>query len=261
MPEGPNFRRAYFECRFGQLHCRNAFPSTGGFDERVALVCIHDAPGSSVALEGLLPDFGSDRSVYAPDLPGCGASDPPPSPIPLAEYAACAADLIRSLRLREVDVVGVGVGAAIAAELSLAVPAQLRRVALVCLPAGEADAPLRVLGAPLSPSADGAHLAEGWRRLATTAPTLGPELQTLRLAAWLGAGAAGSWPLAALRDWRAAERLAQVRTPALVLSGAPSPGRPSPPRARSVVVPDLAATPFLAPDSRAARELRRFLDT
>jgi Tol biopolymer transport system component len=26
-------RRAYFDCRFGQLHVRTAFPTTGGFDE------------------------------------------------------------------------------------------------------------------------------------------------------------------------------------------------------------------------------------
>ena len=28
-------RRAYFDFRFGQLHVRTAFPTTGGFDEQV----------------------------------------------------------------------------------------------------------------------------------------------------------------------------------------------------------------------------------
>ena len=31
-------RRAYFDCKFGQLHVRTAFPATGGFDEGVTLM-------------------------------------------------------------------------------------------------------------------------------------------------------------------------------------------------------------------------------
>ena len=34
-------RRTYFDCQFGQLHVRTAFPSSGGFDEQVTLICLH----------------------------------------------------------------------------------------------------------------------------------------------------------------------------------------------------------------------------
>ena len=40
-------RRAYFDCRFGQLHVRTAFPATGGFDEQVTLFCLHADQSSS----------------------------------------------------------------------------------------------------------------------------------------------------------------------------------------------------------------------
>ncbi len=44
-------RRAYFDCRFGQLHVRTAFPTTGGFNEGVTLFCLHPNELSSRMLE------------------------------------------------------------------------------------------------------------------------------------------------------------------------------------------------------------------
>ena len=107
----PNLRRAYFETRFGQLHCRTAFPSTGGFDELTPLVVLHDVPGTSADLAALLPQLGNDRSVYLPDLPGCGQSDGPSAAVTVGEYGASVGEMLRGLRLREVDLLGVGVGA------------------------------------------------------------------------------------------------------------------------------------------------------
>src|ERR1700761_5563430 len=60
-------RRAYFDCRFGQLHVRTAFPTTGGFDEGVTLLCLHSREGSSRSFARFLPEIAADRSVYAPD--------------------------------------------------------------------------------------------------------------------------------------------------------------------------------------------------
>src|SRR5271169_6161297 len=82
LPDAPivvRTRRAYFDCHFGQLHVRTAFPTTGGFDEQVTLVCLHPIEGSSRTFARLLPELADLRSVYAPDLPGCGESDPSPT--------------------------------------------------------------------------------------------------------------------------------------------------------------------------------------
>lgn len=123
-------RRAYFDCRFGQLHVRTAFPTTGGFDEQVTLFCLHPEAGSSRVFSRFLPLMASDRSVYAPDLPGCGESDPPPTAGAAAASAAIA-DLAADLRLRQIDVLGFQEGSVVAVEVALARPDLVRCLVLV----------------------------------------------------------------------------------------------------------------------------------
>lgn len=126
-------RRAYFDCRFGQLHVRTAFPTTGGFDEQVTLFCLHSGEGSSRIFKRFLPEIADERSVYAPDLPGCGESDPPATPSP-ADAAASISDLANDLRLRQIDLLGYRHGAEVAVELSAARPELVRRLVLIGIP-------------------------------------------------------------------------------------------------------------------------------
>ena len=92
-------RRAYFDCKFGQLHVRTAFPGTGGFDEQVTLFCLHPMDESSRTFGRFLADIADVRSVYAPDLPGYGESDSSPAR-GIADAAAAISDLAKDLRLR-----------------------------------------------------------------------------------------------------------------------------------------------------------------
>src|SRR6185437_9827573 len=73
----PRVRRGYFECRYGQLHVHNSIPSGGGFEEGTPLLCLHPSPLSGRAFGRFLAFAGAKRSVFAPDLPGFGDSDPP----------------------------------------------------------------------------------------------------------------------------------------------------------------------------------------
>jgi pimeloyl-ACP methyl ester carboxylesterase len=80
--------------------------------------------------------MGKDRSVYAPDRPGCGESDPGSRAGAAAADAAAAdaaalSDLAADLRLRKIDLLGVDDGCAVAAELALLKPDLVRRVAFV----------------------------------------------------------------------------------------------------------------------------------
>lgn len=129
-------RRAYFDCRFGQLHVRTAFPTTGGFDEKVTVFCLHPAGSTSRIFDRFLPLLAADRSVYAPDLPGCGESDLAPD-ILSATSALAMADLATDLGLRQIDLVGLQDGAKVALELALQQPALVRRLVLVGLDAGD----------------------------------------------------------------------------------------------------------------------------
>ena len=133
QPAGVRMRRAYFDCSFGQLHVRTAFPATGGFDEQVTLFCLHASEDSSRAFTRLLPEIADERSVYAPDLPGYGESDS--SPVQSADAAARAvSDLASDLRLRRIDLLGVGFGAAVALTLAAERPDLVRRLVLLRVP-------------------------------------------------------------------------------------------------------------------------------
>ncbi len=119
-------RKAYFDCRFGQLHVRTAFPGSGGFDERTTLVCFHPSGRSSRIFEPALPAIAADRSVYAPDTPGCGESDPAPQP-GVQEHASAICDFLEAMRFRKVDLLSCGDGAIIAGEVAKRLPAVINK--------------------------------------------------------------------------------------------------------------------------------------
>ena len=129
-------RRAYFDCKFGQLHVRTAFPATGGFDEGTTLFCLHHSEESSRTFARFLPEIAADRSVYAPDLPGFGESDPAPG-MHYGDAASAVADLAADLRLRQIDLLGFRFGAGVALELAATRPDLVRRLVLVGAPAIE----------------------------------------------------------------------------------------------------------------------------
>lgn len=134
-------RRAYFDCRYGQLHVHQAIPPGGGFDEATALLCIPGTRGTGAFFQALLGPVGADRSIYAPDLPGCGQSDGAGQPAGAEQYAPALLDLLDSLRQRRVDVLAHGAGAETAIALVKLRPDTLvRRVVFSAPPPGSLEA-------------------------------------------------------------------------------------------------------------------------
>jgi pimeloyl-ACP methyl ester carboxylesterase len=175
----PRVRRGYFECRYGQLHVHNAMPPGGGFEEGMALLCLHDLNGSGRVFTGLLTLAGQDRTVYAPDLPGFGESDPPTAPPALADYAAALGDFLDHMRLRQLAVLGLRAGALLATELAVARPAQVKRLVLLSVPLlTEAERQAAVSRAP-PPAADGAFRSAEWQRWALAAAARYPLRERL----------------------------------------------------------------------------------
>jgi pimeloyl-ACP methyl ester carboxylesterase len=167
----PRLRRAYFECRYGQLHVHHAIPHGGGFDEHTTLICIHDRRGEphndARSMLPYLAVFGRSRSVYAPDLPGTGESDAPPPAEAGSVAAAVAAltDFLADMRIRQVDLLGVGMGASVARALGAELAAGVRRLVLLGqtpgTPAGRpSQALLELPAAPPAVSAAEQRLAE-----------------------------------------------------------------------------------------------------
>jgi len=145
----PRVRRGYFESRYGQLHVHNAIPPGGGFEEGTALLCLHSPGQSGRVFQKFLPQLGHDRSVYAPDIPGSGESDGPPTRPSPADAAAALGDFLDSMRFRQIDVLGYQGGSLLAAELAIARPQQVRRVVLVGVPAMSEAERLRQIGQPV----------------------------------------------------------------------------------------------------------------
>jgi pimeloyl-ACP methyl ester carboxylesterase len=115
---------------------RTAFPATGGFDEQVTLFCLHSDQSSSRSFARFLPEIADVRSVYAPDLPGLGESDPSPT-AGVDAAAGAISDLADDLRLRQIDLLGLHGGARVSLDLAAARPALVRRLVLVGVPAVE----------------------------------------------------------------------------------------------------------------------------
>ena len=216
----PRVRRGYFECRYGQLHVHNAIPPGGGFEESTSLLCLHRAPLSGRLFERLLALAGRDRSVYAPDTPGFGDSDPPSARPTIADYAAAIGDFLDSMRFRQIDVLGYQMGALVAAELAIARPKQIRRVVLVSVPAlndGDRES-FRQVQAPSAAAADGSHLISEWHRVRDAyGPGVPSEVAANALAERLRSGTQGSWAVSAMVQYATRERLGLVTQPSLVL--------------------------------------------
>lgn len=126
----PRVRRAYFDCRYGQLHVHYAIPSGGGFDEATTLLCIPGLPGSGRFFQPLLSLLGGDRSVYAPDLPGFAESDPPAEGAGPMELAEGLLDFLDSMRIRRVDLLAHEQGIPIALALVQIRPAAVGQLVL-----------------------------------------------------------------------------------------------------------------------------------
>jgi pimeloyl-ACP methyl ester carboxylesterase len=220
-------RREYARSRFGQLHYRLAKP-TGSAASR-PLLCLHSSPFSGRIFDQFLPAIGADRMAIAPDTPGFGDSDPPLAQPAIADYAAGIGDLIDSLQLNEIDVLGSRTGALIAAELGLQRPRQVRRVVMVSAPilTDSERAGLRAQFAPVTLRRSDPGFAEAWTRYVSDAwfryveqsmpgwslDDLAEQFpDTLRRPdiSWWGRYAALAYPLA--------ERLPALRQPTLVLN-------------------------------------------
>jgi pimeloyl-ACP methyl ester carboxylesterase len=127
----PRLRRAYFDCRYGQLHVHNAVPSGGGFDELTSVICLHGAGQTARVFVPLLQPLGEARSVYALDLPGAGESDPAPGVDATVAATHAVVDFVTTMRIRRFDLVARGTGCGAAMQVLEHQGAQVRRVLLL----------------------------------------------------------------------------------------------------------------------------------
>jgi pimeloyl-ACP methyl ester carboxylesterase len=127
----PRVRRAYYDCRYGQLHLHNAIPSGGGFDELTTVICIHGRGQTGRVFLPWLQPLGYERSVYALDLPGAGESDAAPGVDPVEAAVHAVGDFVDAMRIRRFDLLAREQGCEAALRVQAQRGAAVRRVVLL----------------------------------------------------------------------------------------------------------------------------------
>lgn len=124
-------RKAYVDGDLGQIHVRIAKGPKDG--AKRPLICLHQSPKCGLEFEAFMLEAARDRDVYAPDYPGYGMSDPPPSEadttIPL--YARNMWAVADTLGLETIDLFGNHTGGKVAAEMAVQHPNRVNAIAMV----------------------------------------------------------------------------------------------------------------------------------
>ena len=102
---------------------------TGG--EGPPLVLLHGTGESARSWRWVLPELARTRRVYAPSLPGFGATAKPAADYSPGFFTDFVAGFLDTLGLWEVTVVGNSLGGLVAMRLALATPARVTALGLV----------------------------------------------------------------------------------------------------------------------------------
>lgn len=214
----PGVTRGYADGPFGQIAYRIAKPPKA---MRRPLLCFHPSPSSGRYFDRLIAEMGRDRVAVAPDTPGYGDSDEPPSAPDIQDLAGAMEVLIDTLGFGAIDVMGYHTGSKIAAELAIRRPGQVKHVVLVSAPvytAEEFQAYLAHYGERALDDAGDTYVA-GWggnRRWSDVAR--GPLLLERDLNEQGRGGFNTHWGHRASSRYQHVDHLPKVTQPILVLS-------------------------------------------
>ncbi len=153
LPQRPRVPHPYFEARTERVTV--TAPDLGTLAANVVvhgsgppLLVVHGLMTSSYSWRYVLEPLGRRFTVYAPDLPGAGSSEPAPTYAPQA-CAGWIAALQRALGIRGCPVIGNSMGGYLCMRLALSDPEAMSRLVNVHSP-GVPEARLFLLRAALS---------------------------------------------------------------------------------------------------------------
>lgn len=212
-------KRRYVDGRFGQIHVRVADPEANA--TAPPLLCFHMSPNSSRIYQTFMGSMGTDRCVVAPDTPGFGESDPPPSQPSIEDYASAMTEVMDALGLDQVDVMGYHTGSETCVALALLQPTRVRKLVLTSAPIFSDDELQGFRDHYSKPelSEDGSHVAEKWRAyLHWAGPGWTMDHVAEQFADALRRPDTSWWGHNAAFDFPMGDKLAEVTQPILVLN-------------------------------------------
>jgi pimeloyl-ACP methyl ester carboxylesterase len=241
--------RGYAKTSLGQIH----FSRTGSGDP---LVLIHRTSDSITQFDDVSGRLARKFEVIAADTPGFGASVPLDGPVGIEVYARVLRELLDTLGIARVDILGHRTGASVVAEFAAQYPERTRRVILSGCPNFDENDRTggRVAKLPAAPG-DLDYYRQSWKRSANNLGAwASPQQITRSCIDSLRAAHDTHWAYAAVYGQIITERLAHVLSPVLFLYGDQDPFKKWLPEL-------LAATPNgsskLLPDSNALSMLHR----
>ncbi|MEO0981035.1 MAG: alpha/beta fold hydrolase [Pseudomonadota bacterium] len=197
-------QRLYADGPFGQIHGRLAKPDREG--AKPPLVCLHQSPKSGLEFEAFMRVASVDRILVAPDYPGYGMSDAPPSEseATIPAYAKSAWALADALDLGRVDLFGNHTGSKVAAEMAVQRPGDVRAIAMVsaAILTDEERAQFDGYFQPVPLDRDGTRFKTMWERIVHHAgPGMTLEMMAVSMRQNMMGGEAYEWGHAAAFAW------------------------------------------------------------
>ena len=211
--------RRIISTSLGEVHVVVAGP-----EDAPPVVLLHQTPRSTDEYAEVIPLLADILRVVAIDTPGYGASDHPPTPPGMEDYAAVVADVLRALSSGPAYVCGHHTGAIIAVEFAAVYPELTRKViasGLIWVD-DEVRADLGPRFEQWTVQDDGSHLMAHWDRLSYwTAPDTALT-QRLLLDVYR-AGETSEFGHWACLEYDMEARLPLVGKPVLILTGKDDP--------------------------------------
>jgi pimeloyl-ACP methyl ester carboxylesterase len=102
-------------CTYGNLLVHRL---ATGPAELTPLICLHPAPFDGTYFAEFAQRFNGERRVLAPDYPGYGGSDAPPSQPSIDDYAAALLQVLDELTTGKVHLLGFHTGCLVACEMA-----------------------------------------------------------------------------------------------------------------------------------------------
>ena len=217
--------RGYADAPQGQVH----YSAAGAGP---ALLLLHQNGMTSECFGRLIPLLTETHQVVAFDLPGLGASDPPPHSYRIADYAAHLVSAADTLGLESLSLFGHHTGASVAIEIAAAYPGRVEALILHGVPIfdisfdelAERDP---ILYAPMRFELDGGHITQLWDRITRLGARAFPrpfDASALAIIqdevlSRLTAGESNREVYRAVFDYDPRQRLPLVEAPTLLLAG------------------------------------------
>ncbi len=160
-------RRGYVDGGFGQIHYRIAQPESES--DKPPIYCLHQSPKCGEEFERFIAVAGETRTVVAPDYPGYGMSDAPPSEdkTSIALYARCMWETADRLGHAHVDLFGNHTGSKVAVEMAVQRPAAVNAITMVsaAILTDEERAMFSDMFTPIPLDTAGTRFSETWARI------------------------------------------------------------------------------------------------